>query len=199
MATGADASYTPPGGIHRHQDGNRLSVGSGAEIDVLSGGTMDFESGAELNMASGSTFNMAGTFNITGTVAATSDGVIDLSTGGVIKHYVETGSTVTALRAYGVSTITKTSTVAANVYTLNPPITGVLKHIVVLQADSTDTVRLELGAGVTLAAAPAATNNALVWATSGAAGFPAGGCTLIGLSTALWGLVGNYGTVATTS
>ncbi len=210
MATGADASYTPPGGIHRHQDDNRMSVGSASEVDFLSGATLDFESGAEINMASGSTFNMAGTLNLTGTVtqagtntlsgtiAATSDAVIDLSTGGVIKHFVETGSTTTNLRAYGVSTITKTSATGPNIYTMDNPIKGVLKHLVVLQTDSTDTVRVELS-GATLAAAPAATNNALVWASSGTGGLPAGGITLVGLSTALWGIIGNFGTVATTS
>lgn len=139
------------------------------------------------------------TIGSTATINFENGSVLDMSTGGYIKHYVEQGTTATNLRAYGLSTLYNSSAGGAQIYTLDPPIKGVPKYLAVLRTDSSDTVRVEFGAGVTLLATTGATNNALVWATSGSGGLPPGGVTLMGASTSAWAIVGSIGTIATTS
>lgn len=135
---------------------------------------------------------------VQGSITLCSTATIDMSTGGTVKHYVETGTTTANLKPYGLSTLYNSSAAGQNVYTLDPPIKGVPKYLAVLRTDSTDSVRVELS-GATLLATTGATNNALVWATSGAGGLPPGGVTLMGASTSTWAIVGSIGTIATTS
>lgn len=136
-----------------------------------------------------------------GTLEILPGGVIDTSTGGgYIRHYVETGTTTAALKAYGTSIVTKSSAGGNQVYTMDAPIAGVEKRLVCLAADSSDKVSVDFAAsGATLHAGSGGVTNQLVFATSASGGLPAGAITLMGESTTQWVITSAFGTIATTS
>jgi hypothetical protein len=111
----------------------------------------------------------------------------------------ETGSTATNLTADGVSFLAYSS--AANTYTLDAPVTGVIKSLVLgttLVADST-AIAISVYTGST---AIHILDNSTAIALKLYANFlpPMGSIQLVGLSTILWGVLGTaYGTVQLTT
>lgn len=176
----ADATFNQStGGNYQKHGGNHWVVGG--TLEILPGGVIDMSTAGTLKVGLG--------------------GVIDMSTGGgVIRHYVETGTTTAALKAYGTSIVTKTSAGGNQVYTMDAPIAGVEKRLVCLAADSSDKVSVDFAAsGATLHAAAGGVTNQIVFATSATGGLPAGACTLLGESTSQWVITSAFGTIATTS
>lgn len=127
-------------------------------------------------------------------------GSVEILAAGQFAQYIETGSTSTALKNHGISTVTNSSAGGNNIYTIDAPAAGVMKYIACLMADSTDKVSVDFAAsGATIAGKTGQTLNQIVFATSGAANNPAGGITLAGLSTSQWLILSSFGTVGSTS
>lgn len=123
----------------------------------------------------------------------------DLYSNGTPLNYTETGSTGTNLKAYGHSQVTY-STAAANKYTLDAPIVGIEKILTMTSTkvmDSTSVVTTVY----TGSTAIFIRNNTTTYSADNALPLyvsmqPPYSCVkLIGLTTALWGIVGTYGAV----
>lgn len=193
-----DATFNQStGGNYRRMGGDHWTVGG--RQNFLSGSSCSFESGSNVDFQSGSTINMAGTLNMVGTFRAT--GAIDLSTAGAyLKGFMEDGTTTADLKAYGCSVLTKSSGLGNQVYTMQAPIIGVTKELAVIMADSSDKVIVDMASNsATIKTYTGQTLNQLVFATSGATNNWAGGITLKGYTTSVWIVVGQSGTIATTS
>ena len=119
----ADATYPVSGtGVYREQGGNRLVVGSTGQI---TGATSD---------------NLV--INSTG-ITIGSTGRLGIQAGGLITLPVTTGSTTVDVSNCGLTAITATSGGGAQVFNIADPVAGVLKTIVCLVANSTDTATLK--------------------------------------------------------
>lgn len=98
-----------------------------------------------------------------------------------IRKGVTTGeSTGTNLPAWGVSSVFGTSVASTPVYTLDPPIPGVLKTIRFASTDSD--IYVKMASGVTIAGTSLGTTICTVIKSSGG-----GNMQLMGLTTALYG------------
>lgn len=107
-------------------------------------------------------------------------------------NFVENGSTGTNLKAYGLSRLTANSSGAdSNKYTIDAPMIGIMKTLTVgAVAGTSDGPAVYTGSTAITIVANSTAGNLYVNLNT-----PYASATLIGLTTALWGVVATHGTV----
>ncbi len=113
--------------------------------------------------------------------------------GQVIDSYVETGSTATNLKNYGISKLTQgTTATGPNKYTMDAPVAGVLKTLYTTAAGSSDFPTVYSGSTATFFISGSTALNTALFVSLKSNGASA---TLKGLSTAAWLAIGEVGTI----
>lgn len=158
----------------------RLEVKSGATADIESGAQLDIggqvtvESGATMTFASGSQLTFADGFKM--------------------NLPVVTETTGASMSAYGVSLVDAGATPKKKVFALDAPTTGAVKHIMCLAANATGEIHVSAtAAGAHFGDTGSKKYEFLHFNAADEA------VTLIGLSSAEWGIFSNVNSVSQTT